>query len=530
MAKMNIKKTIKSLDYYQAYIWLISEGGLHEWFTYNEATQLIKEAYYNHGIKMPRRILDYCASQLLNSEHWHLPESSFEEIDEVLYKYGASTSRWKELTEVLDYNEAYEMIRIMEGRTAKSCYYFKGEQLKIVADIFDLWGRSAYGRSGSWWDTTIGYMSYECIKKLPNHEKKPFINFIKGFKSKYVYASIDEQIKMLHRYGVKKGGEYLYKGFKDPEITDLYAQLEEIPDFLYMESQYFHGCDDDWDDDEKADIVPAIEKVPFCGLPKGVTHITEPEVKNKKVKALTPFIGPVNAVREYTGFHDMDKRSATDIYQWLAKYPSWDSDRFVDPDQKTRGWIVPRTWNNWQLVLWLKDKIASAFNTMDKIRIVHGPAGQTKEFKYLDILDEITPADLINGIKTKPDKVFEAAAKRKEQQLKTEMGEDVKLPKAPWKDTREVKQLLHSDDLKMESKIMDNCVKGYTRACIAEKTYIYHVGISDYKSGATMEVTPDKKILQLYEAGNQSARKQLVDMMEDWIKKNGGDFQIQLQG
>ena len=112
---------------------------------------------------------------------------------------------------------------------------------------------------------------------------------------------------------------------------------------------------------------------------------------------------------------------------------------------------------------------------MTKHRIVHGPAGQTRTFRYVDILDEVKPEDLVNGIKTKPDKVFERSAKRIELEMKSKMGETVDLPKSPWKNNKEVVQIKDSKSLMEEGKKMNNCVAGYLSACLKEKSYIFHV-------------------------------------------------------
>lgn len=509
----------KRLLAYESMMFLCDHG-LCEYSTRREFNDLVR-SFERKGVRFHREVFEYCASHILKSKEWHLPESSFEEIRDIYDVYGTSTARWKELTSVLDWSEAAEMAKLVETKSAGSPYYFTERRiLQAIAEIFDIFGDEAYGKPGGWWESTLSMVS-------------------RGVKEKYLlkychwcYANdkdypiyTQDGINVVKKFGIKKATDYFERGFKAIEIIDLYESLEEIPGFL-MESVW-----GGWHEDNKISYTePVIKSVPFCGFPKGVTKVTKPPyIGDRETSALIPFIGPINAMRHFYKYHDMDAADAKILYAEAVKKESLPTLRsFVDPNGKTnRGFYLPSNWESWIMVKWLKDKIASAWITMSKPRAVFGPAGLQREFIYMEILDEIGPADLVNGIKTKPDKVFESAAKRKEAELRKEMGENVRLPKAPWKDTKAVKQIVHSNELIREGEIMDNCVRGYFRACISKRTYIFHVGTGRRETGATMEVTPDRKILQLYKASNNKASEELKDMVRVWAKVNGGDFTFQ---
>jgi len=509
----------KRMGAYESVLFL-TDHGLCEYSTRREFYDLVK-SFERKGVRFHKNVIEYCSSNILKSAEWHSPESSLKDIKHIYNKYGTSTARWKELTSVLDWSEAAEMTRLVRGKSADSPYYFTGDKLNVIAEIFDIFGDEAYGRSGAWWDFTI-------FRVMMGVKEKWILKFCQ-----WAYANdkdyplhTKEGIEIVRQLGINKAKYYFDKGFRAKEIIDLYEALDEVPDFLMQGMTY------DWDDEEISQQ-PSIKHVPFCGFPKGITKVSEPfDIGDAEIAALVPFIGPVNAMRDFYGYHDMDAADAKFLYQKAVENKYLPSLRdFFDPDRKTgNSFYLPRNWESWIMVKWLKDKIASAWITMSKPRIVYGPAGLQREFTYLNILDEIGPEDLVNGIKTKPDKVFEAGAKRKEAELKREMGESVRLPKAPWKDTMEVKQLIHSNELIQEGEIMHNCVRGYFHACLHKKTYIFHVGTGKRNTGATMEVTPDRKILQLYKAENRKATDDLLDMAKRWVKVNGGDFTFQLQG
>ena len=126
---------------------------------------------------------------------------------------------------------------------------------------------------------------------------------------------------------------------------------------------------------------------------------------------------------------------------------------------------------------------------INRTRTVYGPAGTRAEFTLLSKLDEITDEDLVNGLKTAPEVAFRAAAERAERQAALSMGKDVPLAKCPLGDPPDgfVIQILSSEKLKEEGKIMNHCVGGYVNAAAQGRTFIYHYG-DKAPSGATVEI------------------------------------------
>lgn len=121
---------------------------------------------------------------------------------------------------------------------------------------------------------------------------------------------------------------------------------------------------------------------------------------------------------------------------------------------------------------------------MTKERVVHGPGGQTRVFKYLDLIDEITPECLVNGLNTSPDVAFQEAHQRREQGFEIQMGKDLPLPKCPLGNAPGITQIESTQALIKEGKDLDHCVGGYAIGCLQGVSYIYHVDLGSGRSTA----------------------------------------------
>ena len=215
----------------------LCDHGLCEYSTYKEFHDLVK-SFERKGVRFHKEVFEYCASNILKSDKWHLPKSSFEEIRDIYDKYTTSTARWKELTSVLDWSEAAEITRLVETKSAGSPYYFTREKLNTIAEIFDIFRNEAYGKSGSWWDFTI-------FRVLAGVKEKWILKFCYwAYKNDKDYPlHTKEGIEIVRKLGIKKSKYYFDRGFRAKEIIDLYNALEYIPGFL-METTY------GWDDEE----------------------------------------------------------------------------------------------------------------------------------------------------------------------------------------------------------------------------------------------------------------------------------------
>lgn len=136
------------------------------------------------------------------------------------------------------------------------------------------------------------------------------------------------------------------------------------------------------------------------------------------------------------------------------------------------------------LIDWLARKWQNP--VMSKQRTLYGPNDYVRHYTYLDILDELQPEDLVNGIDTKPDAAFRNSAGRLEAQYKASLGEAVMFRNSPFEDTEGIKFINNSVDLITEGKLMHHCVGGYLKACIASTSLIYHVNVKNQQS--TLEI------------------------------------------
>lgn len=196
---------------------------------------------------------------------------------------------------------------------------------------------------------------------------------------------------------------------------------------------------------------------------------------------------------------------------------------------------VRRSVHHGQVAVWFFAKYAQNSEKWEQIRIIHGPAGETRQYRYIDMLDEIAFQDLVNGLRTSVDTVLEASARRLEALYLAEMGENLELPiLKEVKETMIIKQIINSNDLKEEGKVQSNCVGGYIKSCLQQRSYIYTTG-DRLEDRITIELISagNKKfeIIQTKLKNNVSANQSPIAMkaLDNWIrvnKKAGVDISI----
>jgi ribosomal protein S17E len=386
---------------------------------------------------------------------------------------------------------------------AFSGYFIGSNYFEAIRKIFDKYGYKVFTVKNA--KSLDNLLSVYTILDNPPSSFKMLLDLCA---INYNYSVSDDVLKMLKKYGKEETLKYLDHGYMTVTSVEFYKKFYDYS-FLW------------WNDEIgghpilKSLINVDVNKIEKISVP--------PMMYDSTLRAFVPVFGAVKSVKLINEYMDMPDHVAKYIYVKSVENPEIEYTTYTYLKEMTHGKIskhfirVPRTWENWILIEWLINKINTAEETMTKDRIVHGPAGQTKTFQYIDILDEVRPEDLVNGIKTKPDKVFERSAKRIELEMKEKMGENVDLPKSPWKNNKEVVQIKDSKSLKEEGKKMNNCVAGYLSACLKEKTYIFHVNKED---GCTMEVAPDGTIYQIYRPGNVPASQEQLAAVKRWTKEN----------
>ena len=178
--------------------------------------------------------------------------------------------------------------------------------------------------------------------------------------------------------------------------------------------------------------------------------------------------------------------------------------------------VIPVVWEDWILVEWLLQKLRTSFKSMVKTR-VHYVHGTKLKYTYFKKLDEITPEDLTNGIKTSPSVAFKNSEERL-RKIRMDEETNIELPIAPFKETESVKQLKCSFDFMDESKFMNNCVSGYINSAKYGSCFIYHVESSDHHG--TMEIDKHGSVVQLYSIHNEDPEPEVMYAVAEWLKVN----------
>ena len=178
--------------------------------------------------------------------------------------------------------------------------------------------------------------------------------------------------------------------------------------------------------------------------------------------------------------------------------------------------VIPIVWEDWILVEWLLQKLRTSFKSMVKTR-VHYVHGTKLKYNYFKKLDEITPEDLTNGIKTSPSVAFKNSEERL-RKLRMDEEKNIELPISPFKETESVKQLKCSFDFIEESKFMNNCVSGYINSAKYGSCFIYHVDSSNHHG--TMEIDKHGSVVQLYSIHNEDPEPEVMYAVAEWLKVN----------
>lgn len=231
--------------------------------------------------------------------------------------------------------------------------------------------------------------------------------------------------------------------------------------------------------------------------------------------------GLVEAIRGRLDMPDIPKKTCATIAQTEGKN-LWEVQRNILPEVN-----IPSTWDSWKLVEWAIDKFKKCPAQMNKIRVIHGPAGREITFTYRGELDRLRGEDLINGIKTKPEKAFEAAAER------IKRSANKKFSNAPiWRNNLKkvgsIRQLLTPGDIVAEGDAMKHCCGTYVTACQKGVTSLWHVG-DKAPLGATIEVSREGNIHQVMAMENAYPESFIWEEVENFRKVNNLKWKLTYQ-
>jgi hypothetical protein len=174
--------------------------------------------------------------------------------------------------------------------------------------------------------------------------------------------------------------------------------------------------------------------------------------------------------------------------KWKA-FQDWDMNRlyakFLSGDNKELADVAGRIRHGREVVRWLVGKWGNP--ALTKTRTIYLPAGEVKNFRFVDIIDEIHPEDLANGLATSPEVAFASSAKRLEERARLAARECLPLPKCPLGNEPGIKQLVTSTEVWEEGKTMGHCIGGYAEAALHKQIFLYHIGEAAPK-GASAEI------------------------------------------
>lgn len=266
---------------------------------------------------------------------------------------------------------------------------------------------------------------------------------------------------------------------------------------------------------------PFINKLNFDELTK-VSESVYTDLWYRDKIALT-VLSPQELAEKLNGGCKLTKKEAAEWIKTLS---------YIDPpspkeflwDKIMGDTDIHMPWNiTTDVMYWLRNKKDNP--AMYRKRRIYGPGGRIKDFRYIDILDEIAPEDLLdkNGkinYKKSPDAVFKNAAERLQKIIEAET-KDVKLPKCPIPGNDKVKQIITSDGLKTEGKEMNNCVATYVKSCISQVSYIFHINEPGGRATIELYLRREKwSIGQIFGPENSKPSKEIMQIVKEWATAN----------
>ena len=156
-------------------------------------------------------------------------------------------------------------------------------------------------------------------------------------------------------------------------------------------------------------------------------------------------------------------------------------------------------------------------------RVAHGPAGQAREFRFLDIVDEVDDADIVNG-KDRVEDVFHRAAERLVTDMEASGAGDPfeLLARAPeWAMNRTgITPLLTRHALQQEGRRQSHCVGGYWQS--TQRRQSLCVSVRTQEGRSTAELSWDGRTLYQHHGFNNKdlplANRELIQQLVNELR------------
>lgn len=175
------------------------------------------------------------------------------------------------------------------------------------------------------------------------------------------------------------------------------------------------------------------------------------------------------------------------------------------------------------VVRWLYDvRRRGGWGQLERERTLHGPAGQTVKWRFVDRIDEIQDVDLSRGVRTGVEEAFESAAKRAGSSwIEQNRANHRVLASVPrWKLYRNsMRPLLTTAQLIREGEELHHCVGGYAAAVEQGQSVIISMSVIGHRS--TVEMTPNGRVLQHYGPRNEPPHPLCQRVLDKFLRRNG---------
>ena len=411
--------------------------------------------------------------------------------------------------------------------------------IHAIVVLYNKFGKNLYNYRKCFLISDIQILSRVMIDKMEETIQK--IPSFYGYKSAMLIYKTDEKESFARYIGIdgyfqfiiedeEEGIKALKNGWRNFKLWKFYRRLEkqgkipvykdkEVEDNLWYSKKY-SDCTfkfEDLDLDKIETISPMDETI--------AKNIATGIGKFSSVLLAYHVYGVFETATKLCGMYNkIPKKVLSEIFRNGMSLNDYVKKEIISitKDYDTPSWwdltffVVPVVWEDWILVEWLLQKLRTSFKSMIKTR-VHYVHGTKLKYNYFRKLDEITPEDLTNGIKTSPSVAFKNSEERL-RKMRMDKEKNIELPLAPFKETESVKQLKCSFDFMDESKFMNNCVSGYINSAKYGSCFIYHVESNDHHG--TMEVDKHGSVVQLYSIHNEDPEPEVMYAVAEWLKIN----------
>lgn len=174
------------------------------------------------------------------------------------------------------------------------------------------------------------------------------------------------------------------------------------------------------------------------------------------------------------------------------------------------------------VALWLRDIHRSKrWDALTRTRVAHGPLGAVREFRYLDIVDEISNEDLTQGPRTSVTDAFRRAAERIRTAVEGALKDDHKVLCGPLPvplARRGMVLLRTGAQLVEEGRALGHCVAGY--ADHVTKGLCWILAIRDRRGRSTVELDRSLQVRQHHGAQNRLPPKFHVWLLQAWMNRH----------